>query len=69
LFIHLLKWPAHNFALNGVAGLVTKAYMLSDELKSARPFRQSGKQVWVKLPNLAPDPIDSVLVLELAAEK
>jgi alpha-L-fucosidase len=67
LFIHLLKWPAHNFTLNGVAGSVTKAYMLSDELQSGIPFHQDGKQVWVKLPILAPDPIDSVLVLDVVA--
>ena len=69
LFIHLFKWPARVFMLKGVAGSVTKAYLLADEQQSSRLFQQNGNQVWVKLPALAPDAIDSVLVLEVAGGK
>jgi hypothetical protein len=55
--------------LKGVAGSVTKAYLLADEQQSSRLFQQNGNQVWVKLPALAPDAIDSVLVLEVAGGK
>jgi alpha-L-fucosidase len=69
LFIHLFNWPARGFMLKGVAGSVTRAYMLADDLQSGLLVEQQGDQVWVKLPILAPDAIDSVLVLDLAAEK
>ncbi len=66
LFIHLFKWPGHTFTLNGVTGSISRAYMLADSPQSDIPFKQNGNRVQVDLPPFAPDPIDSVLVLELS---
>lgn len=69
LFIHLLKWPGRTFKLAGVKGTVRRAYMLADEQHGGLSVDQEGDRLSVKLPAAAPDPIDSVLVLELAAGK
>ncbi len=69
LFIHLFKWPSRDFVLHGVSGSIRKAYMLADESQSGLPFEQNGNRVSVKLAAAAPDPIDSVLVLQLTPEK
>jgi hypothetical protein len=43
--------------------------MLADERQNGIPFEQNGNQVSVKIPPIAPDPVDSVLVLDLSPGK
>ena len=64
LFIHLLQWPGTSFTLPGVKSEVTGAYLLADR---AAPVlvTQTGETLTVTLPTQAPDPIASVLVLEV----
>ena len=67
LFIHLLKWPGTSFQLADVKGKVTKAYLLADPQHSPLQLNQTGSDVTVTLPAQAPDPLASVLVLEVTA--
>jgi alpha-L-fucosidase len=67
LFIHLFKWPEGTFELPAIKEKVTKAYMLADPKKQALTVNQDGQKWSISLPKSAPDKIDSVLVLEVAA--
>jgi alpha-L-fucosidase len=69
IYIHFFKWPAHDFELKGITGSISKAYLLADENQNGIPFEQNGNQVSVKIPPIAPDPVDSVLVLNLSPGK
>ena len=65
LYIHLFKWPGATFELAKVKGRVTKAYMLADSARTALKYTQPAPgRISVSLPANAPDPVDSVLVLE-----
>jgi alpha-L-fucosidase len=65
LYIHLLKWPKDKFELTDVKGTVTKAYLLADPQRTPLKIEQDKGQLTVSLPATAPDPIASVLVLEM----
>jgi alpha-L-fucosidase len=67
LYVHLFKWPAGSFALSGVKGKATKAWLLADTSHSALKIQQKDAQVTVTLPANAPGKIASVLVLETVA--
>lgn len=67
LFIHLFQWPAGAFELPAIQEKVTKAYMLADVQKTPLAVKQSGQKWSISLPQAAPDKVDSVLVLETAA--
>ncbi|MGN6726554.1 MAG: alpha-L-fucosidase [Tepidisphaeraceae bacterium] len=67
LYLHLFEWPTdQKFILDGVKGKVTKAYLLADPARSALAVDQAGNQVTISLPAQAPDPIASVVCLEVA---
>jgi alpha-L-fucosidase len=65
LYIHLFKWPDGRFELTGVKGTVNKAYLLADPRRTPLVVTQDRRNVSVALPAEAPDPIASVLCLEL----
>jgi alpha-L-fucosidase len=67
LYIHLFKWPAGTFDVNGISGPVGKAYFLSNK-GTLLTFTQKDGAVSVTLPANAPDAITPVLCLEYAAE-
>jgi alpha-L-fucosidase len=67
LFIHLFKWPAGSFELPTTKEKVTKAYLLADSAKKPLAIKQNDQKWTISLPETAPDKIDSVLVLETAA--
>lgn len=69
LYLHLFKWPAGSFQLAGVQGTAAKAYLLADPRRAPLTLTQTGTQVSISLPQSAPDPVDSVIVLELAASR
>jgi alpha-L-fucosidase len=64
LFIHLLTWPGASFTVEDAKDHVTKAYMLADPQQTSLAVTQTGEHLSVALPAAAPDPLDSVLVLE-----
>jgi alpha-L-fucosidase len=67
LFLHLFKWPAGSFELNGFKGRAAKAYFLADPSRKPLSFKQEGDKVSVALPPDAPDKMDTVVVFELAS--
>lgn len=66
LYLHLFKWPAGSFTLDGVQGRATRAYLLADTRRTPLKLSQTSGRVSIALPQSAPDPIDSVVCLELA---
>ncbi len=66
LYIHLMKWPTGQFALEKLSSKVEKAYLLADSNHKALKVNQSGDKLTVALPPQGPDAVDSVLVLETA---
>ena len=69
IYIHLLTWPGTSFQLADVKGAVTKAYLLADPKHAALPIAQKGSDLTVTLPAQAPDPIASVLALDVTDGK
>ena len=67
LFLHIFKWPAGSFELNGFNGKVARAYFLGDPSRRPLSLKQGNGTVSVSLPPEAPDKLDSVVVFELAS--
>jgi alpha-L-fucosidase len=67
LYVHLFKWPAGRFELNGVKGRVTNTYFLADPQRASLTVSQQGDRVTIALPGESPDPIATVLCLDVAA--
>ena len=65
LYFHLLKWPGGKFELPAVEGRITKAYLLSDPQRAPLAVTQAGGKARVALPEKAPDPIASVVCVEV----
>ncbi len=63
LYIHLFTWPKE-FALEGLKGKVTKAYLLADS--KALKFSQSEGKLVVQLPDKAPGELASVIRLDVS---
>ncbi len=63
VFISILQWPGTKCTLPPMDARVTKATMLADRKHRALKFSQNEKGITITLPETAPDPIASVLVL------
>ena len=64
VYVHAFRWPGKEICVAGVANSVQSAYILTtgEEVK----VEQKKDRVFLKgLPRLAPDPYDTVIVLEL----
>jgi alpha-L-fucosidase len=66
LYIHLFTWPKE-FALEGVKGKVTKAYLLADS--KTLKFSQSDGKLVVQLPDKAPGELATVIRLDVSGVK
>ena len=64
VFISILQWPGTKCTFPPMDARVTKATMLADRKHRALKFSQNEKGITVTLPETAPDPIASVLVLQ-----
>jgi alpha-L-fucosidase len=64
IYLHIFEWPDGKFEVKGIAGRVSKAYLLSNKTKPLMFSRKDGT-VSIDLPESAPDPIASVVCLEL----
>jgi alpha-L-fucosidase len=67
IYIHLFKWPGTSFQLDGVKGKITRAYLLADPGK-VLDVTVDGDKVAITLPEKAPDPIASVLALDVSEQ-
>jgi alpha-L-fucosidase len=68
LYLHVFDWPKDGkLTLPTVNGKkATVAYMLADPKCEKLPVTESPKEIVVMLPGAAPDPVASVVVLEIA---
>ena len=64
LYVHIFAWPWDGgFKVSRVSSDVKKAYLLADAKHGELEFRQAGKDIVISVPDKAPDPIDTVIVL------
>ncbi len=63
IYIELFTWPGTSFRLEKLPTAVTGAYLLADTAKKPLPIARSGEGLSVTLPEKAPDPVATVLVL------
>ncbi len=74
LYLHVFDWPKKEFVLYGLKTPVRDAYLLADAKHKAIPVKQESKPeiehyaLRLRLPDAAPDPLDSVIVLELGGK-
>ena len=68
LYLHVFKWPQDGHLLvGGLEGEVRHAYLLADPARKVlSTTRVNPHDLSVELPAAAPDPTDSVVVLEMA---
>jgi len=65
LYLHVYNWPlSHTLPVTGINAIPDKAYLLADPQKSALPFTTNEVVTILDLPEEAPDPLISVVVLE-----
>src|SRR5579863_8742859 len=63
IYIHLFEWPGSTFRLEKMPRTVTGAYLLTDDARKPLSVNSAGGGITVSLPEMAPDPIATVLVL------
>lgn len=65
LYLHVFSWPkdGNNLVIGGMNCEVTRAFLLADPSHQLE-VRRDGPDLFVKVPAVAPDPADSVIVLE-----
>jgi alpha-L-fucosidase len=67
LYLHVFNWPDDGKLLvDGLQAKVRKCYLLADERKRGLAVEQTSGGLRISLPSVAPDPIDSVIVLDLS---
>jgi alpha-L-fucosidase len=65
IYLHVFQWPADGkLTVPGYTGPVTRAYLLSDP-KTGLTLKASPDGLVIDVPSTAPDPIASVIVLQL----
>ncbi len=65
IYLHVFNWPLnHKLPVTGIKEKAVKAYLLADPEKTALPFTSQGVVTVLELPEKAPDPLVSVVVLE-----
>ena len=65
LYLHVFDWPADGkITLNGAGPKVKRARLLADKKQTLRVEQTSPQEIQITVPAIAPDPLDSVIVLE-----
>ncbi|MGC8862921.1 MAG: alpha-L-fucosidase, partial [Armatimonadota bacterium] len=67
LFLHVFDWPADSLLRVPITNDVTNAYPLADP-KNALAYTKSEDGIQISLPGSAPDPVATVVVLEIKGE-
>ena len=67
LYLHVFDWPANGrLEVSGLKSKIKKAYLLADEKRAKLPLEsQSDGKVVITVPSKAPDPVDTVIVLQI----
>ena len=65
LYVHIFNWPNGALELTGLKNEVMSAYFLADPDKKPLAFSQIGEKLKLTLPQEAPDPVDTIVCLEL----
>lgn len=66
IYLHVFDWPKERrIVLPGLVNEIGRAYLLGKPGEALARARE-GSEVWISLPEAAPDPIDTVVVLEVA---
>ena len=64
IYVELLEWPGRSFHLDAVPRKITGAYLLADKAQKPLMVTQTPSGADIVLPEHAPDPVASVLVLK-----
>lgn len=66
LYLHVFQWPAGGMlTVPKLDNEVIKAWLLADKERKSLPLSRKGCDLLVALPTEAPDPVDSVIVLQI----
>lgn len=69
LYLHVFDWHASGKVIAyGLAGGVKRAYLLNDSKRGDLPIAATGRDTLMTAAKEAPDPLDTVVVLELDGE-
>jgi len=69
LYLHVFQWPADGqLVVPGLQNKVRKAYLLADADRKELETARADDNLVVTVPAKAPDPIDTVVVLEIEGE-
>jgi len=67
LYLHVFDWPADGILnLEGLNNRIRKASLLTDRAETLKVNRDESGRWLISLPEARPDPIDSVVVLQIA---
>ena len=67
LYLHVFDWPADGQLLvPGLKNSVLKVHLLADATGKSLPHQSAAAGLTLSLPSVAPDPISSTIVLEIA---
>jgi len=65
-YVHIFAWPWDGkFKVSRVNNVVKRVYLLADPNHGELEFNQEGGDAVISVPDKAPDPIDTVVVLEI----
>jgi alpha-L-fucosidase len=65
LYLHIYNWPlSHRLPVTGISEKPVRSYLLADLEQKEIPFTHHGAMTVLDLPEEAPDPLVSVVVLE-----
>ena len=65
IYLHLFAWPSGKLEIPAIQARIARVYLLADPDRQGLSFAQSASGVAITLPGAAPDPIASVLCVEL----
>ena len=66
LYLHVFEWPQNrDLVVPGILNRPTRAYVLADPRKTALPVSRQEDALIISVPMQAPDPLNSVVVLEV----
>lgn len=68
LYLHVFDWPRKILEVPGLKNAVKEAYLLGDTGKSPLPVARQDDDVLIRLPEKAPDTIDTVIVLKIVGD-